>query len=381
MAKSYAKLPTKLFVRGRTYHVQISTLVNGQRIFLRESTHTSDRKQAEEYAAQRFRQIVEDAEFRTNPSKLKDFTIDEAFGLYWEEIGQDHANADDTFNKLSNLTKYFNPKLKLSTLTVDDIARFVKAKRAEGRKVSTTNRYLAMLSAIFNLCKKRKVNVPDINIREFMKPEPFENIKYFDDWEVIEKIVANAADHFKPIILFAVYSGMRISAILNLKWTDIHGDVFQISVKDKRFKGGRIVTKQIYPPMQEILNTVPKCSEYVFTYKGERIKSVKKAWKRALERAGIDHVSLHTLRHTHTPLGFIKRRTTLKPCKSRLIIPQAKQRKNMRTSLTESFMMNICRCLEVVNHLCKNCAKITSKISTKCPKKATPTLHLSIDEN
>lgn len=306
MAKSYSKLPTKLFVRGRTYHVQISTLVNGQRIFIRESTHTTIRKEAEEYAAQRFRQIVEDAEFRTNPSKLKDFTIDEAFGLYWEEVGQDHANADDTFNKLSNLTKYFNPKLKISTLTVDDIARFVKAKRAEGRKVSTTNRYLAMLSAIFNLCKKRKVNVPDINIREFMKPEPFENIKYFDDWSVIEKIVSNAADHFKPIILFAVYSGMRISAILNLKWSDIKGNTFQISVKDKRFKGGRIVTKQIYPPMQEILNTVPQCSEYVFTYNGEHIKSVKKAWKRALERAGVNHVSLHTLRHTHATWFYQK---------------------------------------------------------------------------
>lgn len=299
MAKSYSKLPTKLFVRGRTYHVQISTVVNGQRIFIRESTHTSERKQAEEYAARRFAQIVEDAEFRTNLNKLKDFTIDEAFGLYWEEVGQDHANADDTFNKLSNLTKYFSPKLKLSTLTVDDIARFVKAKRAEGRKVATINRYLAMLSAILNLCKKRRVNVPEINVREFMKPEPFENIKYFDDWSVIDKIVANAADHFKPIILFAVYSGLRISNILNLKWSDIHGDLYHINVKDKRFKGGRLVSKQIYPPMREILNSLPKVNEYVFTYKGERILSVKKAWKRALERAEVEHLPLHALRHTH----------------------------------------------------------------------------------
>lgn len=306
MAKSYAMLPSKLFVRGRIYHVQISTIVNGQRIFIRESTHTTDRKQAEEYAAKRFRQIVEDAEYRTNPNKLKDFTIDEAFGLYWEEIGQDHANADDTFNKLSNLTKYFNPKMKLSTLTVDDIARFVKAKRAEGRKVSTINRYLAMLSAILNLCKKRKVNVPDINVREFMKPEPFENVKYFDDWSVIEKIISNAADHFKPIILFSIYSGMRISAVLNLKWSDIHGETFNISVKDKRFKGGRIVTKQIYPPMREVLDSLPKVNDYVFTYKGERILSVKKAWKRALERAGLPHVSLHTLRHTHATWFYQK---------------------------------------------------------------------------
>lgn len=306
MAKSYSKLPTKLFVRGRTYHVQISTVVGGQRIFLRESTHTADRKQAEEYAAQRFKQIVEDAEFRTNPSKLKEFTLDEAFGLYWEEIGQDHANSDDTFNKISNLTKYFSPKLRLSTLSVDDISRFVKAKRAEGRKVSTINRYLAMLSAILNLCKKRRVNVPDINVREFMRPEPFENIKYFDDWNVVDKILDNAADHAKPVFLFSIYSGCRISNVLNLKWSDIHGDVFYIKVKDKRYKGGRLVAKQIYPPMREILNSVPQCSDYVFTYKGEHIKRINKAWNRALERAGVAHETLHTLRHTHATWFYQK---------------------------------------------------------------------------
>ncbi|MBQ7659856.1 MAG: site-specific integrase [Alphaproteobacteria bacterium] len=306
MPQKHSALPYKLVIRGQTYHLEIRTHVNGQRLLVRESTHCKDRKQAEQYAAKRFAQVIEQAEYRTNPLKLKDFTIDEAFGLYWEEIGQDHSNADDTFNKLSNLTKYFNPKLKLSTLTVDDISRFVKAKRAEGRKVATINRYLAMLSAILNLCKKRKVNVPDLNVREFMKPEPFENVKYFDDWATVEKIISNAADHFKPIILFSIYSGMRISAILNLKWSDIKGETFNISVKDKRFKGGRIVTKQIYPPMREVLDSLPKVNEYVFTYKKERILSVKKAWKRALERAGLPHVSLHTLRHTHATWFYQK---------------------------------------------------------------------------
>lgn len=306
MPKKYGMLPYKLVIRGKTYHLEIRTHVNGKRLFVRESTHTTNRAEAEQYAAKRFAQVIEEAEYRTNPLKLKDYTLDEALGLYWEEVGQDHANAEDTFNKINNLTKYFNPKLKISTLTVDDISRFVKAKREEGRKVSTINRYLAMLSAVFNLCKKRKVNVPDINLREFMKPEPFENIKYFDDWEVVQKIIDNAADHFKPIILFSIYSGMRISAVLNLKWSDIHGDTFQISVKDKRFKGGRIVTKQLYPPMKEVLDQIEPKSDYIFTYKGERIKSVKKAWKRALERAGLPHQTLHTLRHTHATWFYSK---------------------------------------------------------------------------
>lgn len=299
MPKKYNKLPYKLVIRGHIYHVHISTVVAGQRLFIRESTHTADKRQAEEYALKRFTQIVEQAEYRFNPNKLKEFTINQAFGLYWEEVGQEHANADDTFNKLENLTKYFPENLIISHITVDDISAFVRAKKQEGRKVATINRYLAMLSAILNLCKKRRVNVPEINVREFMRPEPFENIKYLPDWETVNKIVANAAEHFKPILLFALYSGLRISNVLNLKWSDIKGDLYFVRVKDKNYKGGRLVAKHIYPPMQEILNTLPDCSDYVFTYKGEHIKRVNKAWNRALQRAGLPHETLHTLRHTH----------------------------------------------------------------------------------
>ena len=326
MSTKYSRVPYKLFVRGKYYHLQISTIVNGQRIFFRESTHTADRKQAEEYAVKRFKQVVEQAEYRTNPNKLKEYTIDAAFGMYWEEIGQDHANADDTFNKLSNLTKYFDKNLIISNLTVDDVAAFVKAKKQEGRKVSTVNRYLAMLSAIINLCKKRRVNVPDINIREFMRPEPFENIKYFDDWETINKIVDNAAEHFKPILLFALYSGCRISNVLNLKWSDIHGSTFYIHVKDKTVKGGRLVAKELYPPMQAILDNIPHCSEYVFTYKGERIKRINKAWNRALERAGVKHETLHTLRHTHAT-WFYKKTHDIKAVQNSLNHKYSKKKK------------------------------------------------------
>lgn len=305
MPKTYRK-PYWLVLRGEIYQAHFSAIVNGQRIFIRESTHTSDRAEAEEYAVKRYHKIIEQAEYRTNPRKLKDYTIDQAFGLYWEEVGQDHANPTDTMNKLSNLTKYFNSSMLLSHLTIDDISDFVHKKREEKRTTATINRYLALLSAVLNLCKKRRVNTPEINVREFMKPEPSENIKYFDDWGSVNKILANSAEHLKPIILFALYSGLRISNVLNLKWSDIHGQTYFIRVKDKSFKGGRLVAKTIYPPMQEVLNDLPKNNDYVFTYKGERIKSIKKAWKRAIERADVPYQSIHTLRHTHATWMYSK---------------------------------------------------------------------------
>lgn len=299
MPTKYNRLPFKLVIRGQIYHLKISTIVNGQRILVRESTHTTDRKQAEEYAQKRFAQIVEQAEFRTNPNKLREYTLDQAFGLFWEDVGKYHANANDTFSKISNLSKHFNTKVLLSQITVEDIADFVRNKRRENRKPATINRYLALLSAVINLCKKRRINVPDINIRDFMAKEPAENIAYFADWNIINKIVYYSAPHLKPIIMAALYTGLRKSNLLSLKWTDIVNDEIVVKVKDCKYAGGKIHTIKMFPVLKELIYAQPHCSDYIFTYNRQRVKDIKNAWKSALERAGLPHTKFHNLRHTH----------------------------------------------------------------------------------
>ena len=299
MPKKYNKLPFKLVIRGQIYHLKISTVVNGQRIFIRESTHTADRTKAEEYAAKRFAQIVEQAEFRTNPNKLKEYTLDQAFGLFWEDVGKYHANANDTFSKISNLAKFFNVSLLLSQLTVDDIADFVRLKLGEGRKPATINRYLALLSAIFNLCKKRRIHTPEINVREFMKKEPAENVAYFADWSIINKILDNSSPHLQSVILAALYTGLRKSNILNLKWADIVNDEIVVKVKDSKYSGGKIHTVKMFPALHNLIYAQPHCSDYIFTFNGQRIKDIKTAWSNALQRAGLPHTRFHNLRHTH----------------------------------------------------------------------------------
>lgn len=297
MGKKYnTGTPVKLTLRGRIYHITISTVVNGHRLFLRESSHTADKKQAEQYANKRFRQIVEQAEYRVD--KLKEYTLDQAFGLFWEEKGKFHANANDTFNKLENLTKYFNTHLLLSELTIEDVSQFVQTKRAEGRKVATINRYIALISAILNLCKRYKINTPDLYVRQFMKKEPIQYDKWYNR-EDFFKIYANAAPHLQAMMLFDLNTGLRFSNLAELKWEQIHDGLIFYTVKDKDYEGGRPETKPITPSIKEILNNLPKDSEYVFTYKGKPIKSIKKAWRRACERAGVKYKSFHSIRHTH----------------------------------------------------------------------------------
>jgi integrase len=305
MLKKYNKAPIKLIVRGNTYHVKISTIINGQRVFIRETTRETDRAKAETYANLRLKQIIEDIEFRSNPNKRKEFTLDQAFGLYFEEQGQNHSNPDKTFKDLEFLSKYFNPNLLISQLTNDDIFKFVKQKKDEGRKQGTINRNLAVLSAIIKICEKRRVNVPDVNIREYIKKEPILLDRYYtkDDFY---KIYHAAEEHLKPIILFGLFTGFRMSNILELKWEQIKDGYIHYRVKDKSYVGGRPVATQITPSIQAILDSVPKCSDYVFTYKGQRIKSIKRSWKTAVTKAGVRYLPPHSMRHTHGTLLYEK---------------------------------------------------------------------------
>ena len=297
MAKKYNKDPIKFVIRGNIYHVTISTVVNGRRLFVRESTHTTDKRKAEQYANQRFKQLVEEAEYRTNPNKLKNYTLDQAFGMFWEEVGQYHRNNKDTYSKISILSTEL-PNLPLTELTIDDFATLVNRKRREGKANATINRYLALMSAVFNLCKKRRVAVPDIDIREFMLKEKAENIRFIPDWQTMDKIINASADHLKPIILTALYTGLRKSDILNLKWEDIKGDKIIVTVKDCAHEGGKIHFVDLFPALKEIIDSQPKKSPYIFTYKGERIKDIKTAWHTAIKNANVPYVNFHTLRHT-----------------------------------------------------------------------------------
>lgn len=298
MSKKYNKVPIKIILRGQIYHIKISTTINGQRVLIRESSHSTDRAEAERYANKRLAQLIEDIEFRTNPNKKREYTLDQAFGLYWEEVGQYHSNSDDTFNKIENLTKYFNFNMQLSLLTIEDISKFVKIKREENRKISTINRYLALISAVLNLCKKRRIITPDINIRDFIKREPVQLDKYYTREEFF-KIYDVAVEHLQKIMMFDLHTGFRRSNLLNLKWEQIRGEYIHYRVKDKNYEGGRPVTKKITPTVQAILDSLPKCSDYVFTYKGQRIKSIKKAWKTAVMKAGVRYLPPHSIRHTH----------------------------------------------------------------------------------
>jgi integrase len=290
-----------LHERNGVWQLRFTATIKGKNVLIRESLKTRDYNEAIKAADERAKEIYEDYEFKLNKAKLREFTIDQAFGFYYEEHGQFCSNPRKHLTFIRNLAKYFDKELPFYMLTEEDLSTFVREKRKQGVCNATINRNLAILTAIYNLCKKRRIAVPDIDIKSFKLKDKAIRTIYIEDRETLDKIINVVEDWLKPVIKFALLTGFRVGNILKLKWSDISSDRITIVKKNCRYEDGDIQIKMIFPELQALLDSLPRCSEYVFTRDGRPISyaSLLRHWTKAFKVTGIKYINPHGLRHTH----------------------------------------------------------------------------------
>lgn len=114
---------------------------------------------------------------------------------------------------------------------------------------------------------------------------------------------SDKAKHYLPLfILIALYTGARKEAVLSLRWTQVDLVRGRIDFNPK----GRRQTKKRRPiiPIPNGLAWFLKkeharaSSPFVIHRNGVRLGDVKKAFKAACRRIGLEDVTPHTLRHT-----------------------------------------------------------------------------------
>ena len=290
MANVNTHTPYRLYKRGEIWHAYISFVVEGRRVIIRTSTGETQAENAERYCLERINAI------RNSPAVTHEITLDKACAKWYEEYGQSLASANDALNKIQHLLNIIDGKILLSQISKMDVNHLVTTFTQNGRSNATANRYLCLLSSICTRAKERwDCRTPDFKILSFRLKEPKENVKYFKDWQEIQKLIDSAAEHLRPIILTAVYTGLRRGRILSLTWDQIDWDNNQIVYIGK---DGNPHSVPMVPPLKELLASIPQDHEYVFTYAGHRVSNIKHAWMSAFERAGIPYRSFHTLRHT-----------------------------------------------------------------------------------
>lgn len=114
-------------------------------------------------------------------------------------------------------------------------------------------------------------------------------------------LLAYANKRLKPILELAVYTGMRLGEIQNLKWPDIDFESNVIVLKET--KSNRIEKVPINTRVKRILKSIPRQIQnpWVFCLSDGRHLSkltIQRDFKKAVTRAGIQDIRFHDLRHT-----------------------------------------------------------------------------------
>jgi integrase len=108
--------------------------------------------------------------------------------------------------------------------------------------------------------------------------------------------------HLPLFVMIALYTAARSGAILGLRWTQVDFLRGRIDFNEP----GRPRTRKrraIIPIPRPLLAALTRAhcrasSPYVLSYDGKRIGNIRKSFKAAAERAGLEGVTPHVLRHT-----------------------------------------------------------------------------------
>ncbi|MFH0732913.1 MAG: site-specific integrase, partial [Candidatus Omnitrophota bacterium] len=168
------------------------------------------------------------------------------------------------------------------------------------KKISpaTVNRELACLKCMLNkavLWGKLSAN-PATKVR--LLKENNARLRFLSKEEIM-RLLGNCAEHLKPVVTLAVFTGMRKGEILNLKWQDIDIQRGLINIYDS--KNGSKREAYINETVKRALIAVRKNPEspYVFFRKdGKPYYSLRKSFFTACNKSGILDFRFHDLRHT-----------------------------------------------------------------------------------
>lgn len=278
-----------IYLRGETWWLYIT--VNGQRI--RQSTQTSDKRKAQE--------IHDQVKYSAKQLKESGKTLNDALKLWL--TARPRSDREKSAIKIF-LESY--PNRSLSKVSGTDIFDATIKYNP-----STYNRTINIIRASITLAENRGWCS---GIKLIRRKENNHRLRFLTkaEWLRLEK---ELPPHLHALAKFSLSTGLRQANAFGLKWSsvDLKNRVLWVDSADTKSK------KSLSVPLNnsalEILKSqIGKNDEYVFTYKGKPIKSVKTAWNKALKRAKIENFTWHDLRHTWaswhvqsgTPLAVLK---------------------------------------------------------------------------
>ena len=188
-------------------------------------------------------------------------------------------------------------------ITLDDLQSIKSSfMRNRGIRQATVRSRLIIFRAVLYFAVehgfREPIKFPSIPSAKYQKFVP-------PSMEEIDKMIRNAPRHIQRVIILGAFFGVRVgrSELLKLTWNDVDMEKKVLRVHGS-FKNENALWREV--PIRDDLLELFKAwrredgdIEYLVSYKGKSISSIKHAWKSMLRRAEITRrIRPYDLRHT-----------------------------------------------------------------------------------
>jgi integrase len=171
-------------------------------------------------------------------------------------------------------------------------------RRAGDVTDATANRMLALLRSVLRIAVddwEWLDKAPKVRLLK----EPNRRVRFFTEDEA-RKLRQELPPHLRAMAWFSLLTGLRQRNVRELCWSQVNLGERIAWIHADEAKAGKAIAVPLSEAAVQVLNAqAGKHAECCFTYRGQPIRQVgTKAWRAALQRAGIENFRWHDLRHT-----------------------------------------------------------------------------------
>lgn len=206
-------------------------------------------------------------------------------------------NFKEIIGKLKIIIYYDFVNKNISDITENDIINFFNLLgRDRHITQATQNRYRTRLNHIFNTAMKDKViNYNPVKyIKKYKEKSRDRALNNAEIKALLQACSDSRNQELYYIVLVAIYTGMRYSNIINMRVSKIKNNAYLLDGNETKSGKSQLIylNQKLIDELNNYIQTY-HINDYLF-----ETKIIKRSFKTALKKAGIENFRFHDLRRT-----------------------------------------------------------------------------------
>lgn len=236
------------------------------------------------------------------PMEEKKMSVDKLCDKFLEYSEMNKRSYKQDKSRIKVIREYFKRCLYINNIKLDDIEQFKRFLLNKGLKAVTVNRYLEIISKMFNIAVRNEwigKNPIEQDVKFTLKNDNDFRYLTLEEQERLLDVVKGT--YLEGIVIFALNTGLRKSDILPLMWEDIQSyddKIMHLYIRKSNKYIDMPCTKMLYDFIERTPIENRHGAIFINPLTKRQVKEIKRAWNTAKRKADIKNFRFHDLRHT-----------------------------------------------------------------------------------